>query len=186
MEYRVEIKQTHKSNSKTKFDIEEAHIMGLPGTSYTGEDLEEINVPDTWLMLSSYDGTYYANNEEFAFLDSALHAVLYDQYQTNELLKDGDILVCEYLGETYRFKCQGIHVVTVPEEPVIGYTHIRATFWEDISKAAVLDIMEVPSVAIDLPRPFKSQYRWAVSWLRRRLKKVQTVYPKTVLTMEEF
>ena len=59
-------------------------------------------------------GTFYGGMGEGSRFDTwrdAIHSSLYDAFQVYEELKDGDTFVAEYLGETARFACEGVHVV---------------------------------------------------------------------------
>lgn len=59
--------------------------------------------------------TFYGSNigegQSFDNWQDAIYASLYDAYQVDENLKDGDTFVVEYRGQVARFACDGIHVV---------------------------------------------------------------------------
>lgn len=81
MDYRVEL----KGNSH--------HVIGLPSGRY----------PDTLLILRYPEGDF---DTRMKSEEAMLHA-LYDLFQMEDTLRDGDTFTTEF----GRFTCRGVHVV---------------------------------------------------------------------------
>jgi len=58
--------------------------------------------------------TFYGGMGEGSSFDrwqDALHASLYDLYQTHSDIHDGSTFTATYMGETQVYRCDGVHVV---------------------------------------------------------------------------
>jgi len=103
----------------------DAHILGLPQ-----KDILDETHPNSYIhfghLRSEWTDDYPAKKldkpvdkfyggmgegQEFDNWGDAMLVSLYDQYQVNENMKDGDIIVASYQGEVKTFMCQHVHVV---------------------------------------------------------------------------
>lgn len=106
------------------------YIVKLTGGSYGVAEI--VGLPDVYLHFAHHGFDIVWNKEtkrqdvvrgvnvffggmgegsKFETWQDAIHASLYDAYQVDENLKEGDTFVAEYLGETARFACESVHVV---------------------------------------------------------------------------
>lgn len=104
----------------------------------TKDSAEVLEFPHVYLHFAHHDFTYVWNKEtgrsERSSVDTfygsnvgegqtfqswrdAIHASLYDYFQYGEEFHDGDTFTVEYLGETARFTCDGVHVLNAYKEP---------------------------------------------------------------------
>lgn len=110
------------TNYTVKLTKDSAEIVGLPDVylHFAHHDYNTVWNGATQRHEVDHNANAYfggcGEGRKLPTWQDAIHCSLYDAFQIEDCIKDGDTFSAEYNGQTANFVCEGFHVLPVNKE----------------------------------------------------------------------